>query len=335
MIRFTFISIFFLSIFNTYAQSTLTIHQIKAKGDTLPELLIANYEDTTYVKTNDSTIVFKWDSTIPEYLFIIVNRKTKWRTRLWMNPEIKQRELTIDYTTKSVVVKDPTEWDILLDKMHLLEQERKDKEHDSIAIFFLEENPETYLSLWFLTHGVSYNDRNQKLSLFQKLDKSLQIYPEYIQLNADLTARKYPNIGDTFKEFELKDKNNISFNSERIKNKWILINFWSNGCAPCIKEMDAFVELYKSVDTTKIEFICVALDESNSVWKKGNATNKIIWPSVWQPSGSYGDLCLNYNVTAMPTFILFDNEKKIFYIKDGANELENIKVTFKEKALLK
>src|SRR5258706_157495 len=137
----------------------------------------------------------------------------------------------------------------------------------------------------------------------------------------------YSNIGDSFKEIALPEKNDSLFDSNTIKNKWILLDFWATTCGPCIKSMDAYVSLYKAVDTSKIEFISVSLDQKKDKWKNSETTNKIIWHSVWEEDNFYGNLCLNYNVYSIPFFILFDNEKKIVFIKDGADEIENIKKT--------
>ena len=186
-----------------------------------------------------------------------------------------------------------------------------------------------YLSLFLVTHGglfrFSPDKKAKQLAALNMLSPTFKNHPYYRQMKARLLDRKYPNIGDPFKEFTLTDINDSNFNSNSIKNKWILLNFWSNGCGPCVREMDAFVNLYKSIDTSKIAFISIALDENRNKWKNAKATNKIKWTSVWEEDNFSGKLCLNYNVSSMPFFVLFNKEKKIVFLKDGADELENIK----------
>ena len=166
------------------------------------------------------------------------------------------------------------------------------------------------------------------------LNSKLSVYDEYQQALRSLQPRNFPAIGDTMKEFILTDNNERIFNSLSIRNKWVLINFWSNGCGPCVKEMDAFVDFYKSIDTTKATFISIALDETKERWKLGKSTNKILWTNLWTEKNMYCDLCLNYNLQAMPYFVLFNAQKKIYFMNDGTNMLENIKGIFKEKELL-
>lgn len=306
------------------SQVTLSICQTGIKGDTLPEVGIADYQDQQPKRLNDSTIEFTFHPSEPECLFIFIEAKTRWFTRVWIDPKIAHKELIIDYSKRTSVVKGGNEWDEVLGKVILLDQQGKSNESDSVSMAFLDKNPGSYFSLWLLSHGLFREKPSEKLTALKKLDPSLKDYPEYKQTMADLLDRKYPKTGDLFKEFALQDKNEKVFKSNTIHNKWILLHFWSNGCGPCLKEMDALVQLYKSIDTTKIEFISVALDEKKDTWKNSMHTAKIIWPSVWQPDNFYGELCLNYNVYAMPFFILFDPNKKIVFIKDGANELESI-----------
>ena len=69
-------------------------------------------------------------------------------------------------------------------------------------------------------------------------------------------------------------------------------------------------------------FISVTLDEDRDKWKKYPTTHKICWINLWEPNGSYGDLCLSYNLPAMPFFVLFNNEKKLVIMQDGADALD-------------
>lgn len=332
MIRF--LSFLFL-VFNNLciAQCELIIRQVGVPTDTV---IIANYEENEQpVALNDSTLKFTWDQKIPDNLAVILDRKTRWWTRVWMEPGIKQKVLIIDYTKRTAVIKDPSEWDSVTKIWSQIQNQEQLATSDSIALDYIEKNPASYLSLYFLSHGAYRENPAKKLAALEKLGPELRNYPEYKQAKASLLKRNYPNAGDTFKEFNLPDKNDSMFNSATIKNKWILLNIWSNGCGPCVKEIDEFNNLYKSINPDKVAFISVAIDEDKAKWKKAAATNKIMWTSLWTEDNTYCELCLQYNLFAMPFFILFDNDKKLVYIKDGAGELENIKATLKEKNLLK
>lgn len=332
MIRFSFFFLFFYLVFGCNAQCVLSIKQIGLKADTVPDVVVANYQEIKPIRLNDSVIEYVYSPVQPENLFIIIDFETRWSTHVWINPQMKRRELVIDYSKHTAILKDPSDWDIITSKTDSLDMMGNFVEEEAIIIPYIKQNPSSYLSLWFFTHshGIYIKPTHEKLSLFKTLSSELQKYQEYKQINSDLTGRRYPNIGDSFKEFELGNIEDSIFNTNSIKDKWILLHFWSTNCGPCIKEMDEFVHLYNSIDKSKISFISISLDENKEKWQKSKVSNKIIWTSLWQPDGFYGDLCLNYNVYSMPFFILFDKEKKLVFIKDGANELENIKNTLKE-----
>ena len=200
---------------------------------------------------------------------------------------------------------------------------------DSIAIPYVEKNRDQYFSLWLLSHGLNREYPNRNSVLLDSLSPRLKQYPVFRQMKASLNKRKYPNYGDNFKEFTLNDNKEILFNSTSINNKIIILHFWSTGCGPCVKGMDELVKFYKSLDTSKIAFISVSLDEDKSKWKKSATTNKIIWTNLWTEDNSYCDLCLNYNLTAMPYFVMFNKEKKITFYNDG-EDIELLKSKLKE-----
>lgn len=329
----------FFTVQQVTSQSKLIIKQVYLKSDTLPELFVANYADSCLRRVNDTTLEFTYSQTVPDYLSIIINNdiRPKWRTRVWIIPQTQSRELVIDYSKKTTKLTDSIEWDVILQKVNQLEAEAKFSDSYSIVSAFIEKNPDSYLSLWFFTHSHALYIENStnKIALFNKLGTTLKDYSEYKQTKASLLGRKYPNIGDGFLEFSLNDKRDFTIDSKNIKNKWILLHFWSNSCVPCINEMDSLISFNNSIDSSKAAIISISLDEDKNKWRDSKYTNKINWISVWQKDSFYGELCLNYNIYSIPAFILFNKEKKIFLIRDGANELENIKNTFRENHLLK
>ena len=346
MIKYFFFPMCFFIIQCSIGQCTLTIKQEGPKNG----FIIPEYQDVKPRRVNDSTTAYIFNIAEPDYLYILLDTSTKtnwnynWNTRIWIDPKIKHRELIINYSTKTVKINDIIKWnknedryvnniqawDSITKLTVKLDTKEKYAEELNIVIPYMEQHPDSYLSLWFFghSHALYIESNDKKLALFDKLSPALSIYPEYHQMQADLSgARKYPNVGDTFKEFTLTDVRGKVFNSKSVKNKWILLHFWSNGCGPCVKEMDDMVKYYKTLDTSKIAFISVALDDNRDKWKKAPTTQKIKWASLWEKDNFYGDLCLNYNVYSMPFFVLFNNEKKLVIIQDGADAIEaNIKV---------
>lgn len=336
MQRFFIIVCFFIAQALS-AQCKLTVAEIGKKCDLMKELKLPDHEDSKPQKINDTTVEFTLQLNEPEYLFVLLDTahtgklRNMWIIRTWVAPDINHRELVINHATKTFKINDGSkrisnylhEWDSVVQIVFQLENDSKLDEGQKMITAYIDNHPDSYLSLWlFGTHEIDVEPSEQKSALFNKLNPGLNKYRDYHLSKANLTDRNYPNQGDAFKEFTLTDINGNAFNSATIKNKWILLHFWSTTCGPCINEMDHMVSYYKTLDTSKIAFISVGLDPDITKWKKNQTTHKIKWTNLWEPDNFYGDLCLQYNLQAMPFFVLFNSEKKLLIMQDGADALD-------------
>ena len=330
MIRTLFILLLTFLIFqNVKGQCTLAIRQVGLITDTVPQVVIADVEDQQPIRLNDSTIQFNVPPTGSECLFIFIRHSDRWFTRIWIDSTIKHKELIINYKNKTATIKNGNEIDKVLEQVIIYGSLEDSHIADSIAVPYVQKHPDQYFSLWLISHGLNRQHKKDNIVLLDNLSPNIKKYPAYKQMMADLLGRKYPNFGDKFKEFTLNDYNEKVFNSTSIKNKIIILHFWSNGCGPCVKGMDAMVDFYKSLDTSKIAFISISLDPDKNYWKKAVTTNKIIWTNLWTEDNSHCELCLNYNLTAMPYFVIFNKDKKITFY-DGGEDIELLKSKLKE-----
>lgn len=328
------ISLFYLA--SVQAQVTLTIRQAGTKERPVPELTLVDYEAVPYKKVNDTTFTYVINIKNPESLFIGINPETGWFTRVWLDPKFEKKDVTIDYaahTTLAVI--NPSKEDSLFEKVFSYLKSNDRREPDSIAGAYVAAHPSSWLSLYFVSHGLYRNEPQERIAAFNSLSPVFKDHPDYEQIRAILFDRKYAVEGDSFKEFALTDIDNKIFSSTSLNDKWILLHFWSTGCIPCVKEMDSLVACYNSLDTTRITFISIGMDDKRENWSSSNATAKMKWTSLWQPGGGVGELCLHYGVTAMPYFILFNEQKKIVFIKYGSDELESIKASLISAGLAK
>lgn len=312
----------FCTIYNVNAQFTLAIRQVGLLTDTIPVVTVGDVQDQKPIRLNDSTIQFNVPPTRSECLFIFFGHR--WFTRVWIDSTIFHKELIVNYSKRTATIKNGNEIDKVLEKAVLISNKEYRHESDSISVAYIDRNPDSFFSLWLLSHGLNMDQPNKNSILLEKLSPRLKKCPEYGQTKANLGERKYPNFGDTFKEFTLTDKNDNIFHSTSIENKIIVLHFWSTGCVPCVKGMDALVNYYNTLDTSKVAFIAVSLDKDKNKWKKSETTNKIKWINLWTEDNMYCELCLNYNLTAMPYFVIFNKEKKITFYNEG-EEIELLK----------
>lgn len=334
--KYILFALFPLCILNSlYGQVTVTIIQTGWKGDTLYDAELVDYDVLQFKKINDTTATYLIDPKTPQSLFIGCNPITGWFTRIWIDPKVEKKTVILDYSNESTKVLNPNKDDIFYEKVFKYLQARDPSEGDSVLSKYVKAHPDNYFSLEIVTHGLYHTDKAKLIDALNLIQPYFKEHPDFKRTKARLYDIRYPNIGDPFKEFSLIDINNTRFNSETIGNKYILLNFWSNGCAPCVKEMDSLVALYNSLDTSRIEFISISMDDKQAGWMNGKATKKIKWINLWQPDVEVGELCLYYNIHSMPSFILFNDQKKIDFIRDGGSELESIKQTLYSYGLKK
>ena len=315
-----------------YAQNTLTINLKGEIPDTVNFIgLEQNENKFNYLKNNDSTLSVYVDLKKLDRLTFVINSKQRWWYSIWIEPDIKNKEIEIDYNNKTVTINNKSKIDSAFIKIFEYDNRNEiEKTCDEIKKF-ITLNPSSYFSLWLFTHtySLSFVNVTVKKQLFELLSKQLELNSDYKKLLASFKAKHYPTIGDELKEFKLENFNNLEFDSEEIKQKWILINFWSTKCLPCVKEIDSLILFNKLIDTTKVKFISISVDDLKKDWINSTYSKKINWTSLWQENGFFGELVHYYNLYSLPTFILFNKNKKLEFIKDGSNELYPIKDFFR------
>ena len=279
---------------------------------------------------NDSTYLFQSFLSEPYNSFCLLENTPidYWAANAWLEKDLMPaRTLIVDYQNHKAIVQNLSAWDSLsrqsLDYIAIGNY----KAADSIEIAYIKNHPSSFLSLSFIPGLVYQNKRFTVQNLLNGLNPVLiKAYPNaYAKAVASLKPKHQTKAGDSFKEFEAESANGNIFNSAKIQDKWILLDFWHSGCGPCIRGINDFRALYQSIDTSKIEFISINLDNDINAWKNCKIFGKMLWPSVWVPDGIYSDLALQYNVSAYPFFVLFNAKKELDMITFGAEELPLLK----------
>lgn len=121
----------------------------------------------------------------------------------------------------------------------------------------------------------------------------------------------------TFPEFEGKDLNGKAVDSSLFaKNKVTVVNFWFNGCKPCVNELSKLDQLNKEIKSMGGEVVGInsetldgnkeAIDTAKKILKSKGATYKNIYFDSSSEAGIYA-----MGITAFPTTILVDKDGNI------------------------
>ena len=98
------------------------------------------------------------------------------------------------------------------------------------------------------------------------------------------------------------------------KNDFILINFWASWCAPCLRSMPAYNELYNRYHDQGLEFVAINVDnpiEDGLDFLLDTPLDFLI------PSDPDGEVTERFGVVGMPTSYLIDPTGKVRLVHMG------------------
>lgn len=100
---------------------------------------------------------------------------------------------------------------------------------------------------------------------------------------------------------------------KELKGKVIFLNLWATWCPPCIAEMPDIHNLYQQMDSSKIAFVMISLDEDVNKPRKYIKKKKFTFP-VYQVSGEMPEV---YTTRSIPTTYIISASGKIVSRREG------------------
>ena len=107
---------------------------------------------------------------------------------------------------------------------------------------------------------------------------------------------------------------------ESLRGKYVLLDFWSEWCAPCLQEMPNLKDLYSKTDRAKFEIIGIVGKSSPNGLKKLIDKYEITWSQIL--SDDTNKITETYKINGYPTTLLIDTEGFIIAKNLFGKELE-------------
>ena len=127
-------------------------------------------------------------------------------------------------------------------------------------------------------------------------------------ITANLFPLKVVKIGEDMADGDLYDLEGNLHHLSELKGKYLLLDFWSSGCGPCIMAIPEMGELQqKYVD--KLTIVSLSSD-TEKTWKAASARHKMIWKN-WSDKKQTGGLYAQYGVRGIPHYVLISPEGKM------------------------
>ena len=150
---------------------------------------------------------------------------------------------------------------------------------------------------------------------------------EQQQTTTDSNAASSQPLVTPLPAFSVQDVNGSILQLQNLKGKKVFVNLWASWCPPCKREMPSIAELYKSVDTSKVAFVMISLDDQFEKAKAFVRSAKLQLP-IYYPSENLPTL---FNVEGIPSTFIFNENVELVKRVDGGDEYN----TDEYRALLK
>jgi peroxiredoxin len=124
-------------------------------------------------------------------------------------------------------------------------------------------------------------------------------------------------IGDKAPDIALPSPKGDTISLSSFAGKLVLIDFWANWCAPCVKEQPVLAALYKKYRQATFscgkgfEIYGVSLDNKKDLWVKGIRQLGIEWPQVSDLKFWASPIAESYGVEELPYNMLLNGDGTI------------------------
>lgn len=153
------------------------------------------------------------------------------------------------------------------------------------------------------TEGFPYKE--ETIALYNSLNEEQKQEESAQEAYVDLFPPQHVEAGKEMIDTELFDLQGNKHNLAELKGKYILIDFWSSGCGPCIMaipEMNELASTYKD----KLNIVSISTDNKKA-WEKASKEHPMTWNN-WNDFKGQTGLYANYDQGGIPNYTLISPE---------------------------
>lgn len=114
----------------------------------------------------------------------------------------------------------------------------------------------------------------------------------------------------------------IAVNSEFVKHKITIIDFWASWCGPCRREMPNLVRLYAEYKGRGLGIVGVSLDENEDDWRTAVKDMGMTWMQLSDLQGWGNHAAQMYGIESIPFTIVVDDGGKALSAGLRGDDLE-------------
>jgi thiol-disulfide isomerase/thioredoxin len=165
-----------------------------------------------------------------------------------------------------------------------------------------------------ISHGMSKEIKPQLEKLYASLPQELRESDQGLEIQANLNPIKKVHAGDMLPAYTYLDRSGGKHLMSELRGKYVLMDFWSLGCGPCIESIPYLAKLYERC-SERLEIVSISLDTA-SMWEEARKEHPTSWTEWRDPSRNSGSV-LSFESRGIPTFVLVSPEGEVIEIFEG------------------
>jgi thiol-disulfide isomerase/thioredoxin len=195
---------------------------------------------------------------------------------------------------------------------------------------FAAAHAEDYIGAFILGRYQSIIPSEELEKLYNKLAHAQKSSAPGAAVAARLTGLKKAVTGNQVDDFILNTPKDEPIAFSSFRGKYVLIDFWSSWCKPCIASFPHVKEVYEKYRSDQFEILGISIDEDKKAWLKELDKQQLPWPQVLDTKKIY---ISEFAVTGVPTVYLISPEGKIMMKEMGFDKNGNGKIEQKLREL--
>ena len=199
----------------------------------------------------------------------------------------------------------------------------------------------------YVNQSVAFAKDNANLAGFYVMstldpDVAEQELIEYVRdIDGKFTDNRYVNefrevvakleklaVGQAAPEFEAFTPSNQLVRLSDYRGKLTLVDFWASWCMPCRKENPNIVNQYNRFKDQGFDVLGVSLDDNPGSWMRAIEEDALDWVQISDLKAWTSDLVIKYQLKAIPSSVLVDENGVIVAKNLRGKELEHFLVAW-------
>ena len=134
------------------------------------------------------------------------------------------------------------------------------------------------------------------------------------KVTVQLFPPKVVAVGDSVYDTDLYDLKGQVCHLSDFKGRYLLLDFWSTGCGPCLM---AFPEMREVQEAWKDRLVVVSISsDSEKIWKEASERKGITWTNLNDMQGTVG-IYAHYGIKGIPHYVIVSPEGRIIHVWSG------------------